>query len=247
MTVGKVYSPDMLAYYDRAFSYSALVMQVIGTSLSSVLLPVFSRQQDDKVQLKMLARRTVGISSFVMIPVLSGVALVAEPLVCLLLTEKWIACAPFLSLFCVLRIPGIITSIDKQVYLSLGKSQIGLYYEIVLLGINLLSLFLMIPHGIFAVAIGYTMVEFLGNFILCIISCKVYGYSLKERMIDLAKPIISSLVMVISGYGLTYLVLSIWTLLICQIVVCIIVYFLMAFLLKDINLKFVIDKISIKC
>ena len=91
-------------------------------------------------------------------------AVAAQPLVSFILSDKWLPCAIFLSLFCILRIPGIITSIDKQVYYSVGKSQIGLYYEIGLLVVNLFSLTLMIPYGVWAIAIGYTVVEFLGNF-----------------------------------------------------------------------------------
>ena len=116
-----------------------------------------------------MARRSVSMSAFVMIPVLLLVALVSKPLILIVLTDKWLPCAPFLSLFCLLRIPGIITSVDKQVYLSLWKSQIGLYYEMILLAINLLSLVLMIPYGVFAIAIGYVVVEFAGNFMLCVI------------------------------------------------------------------------------
>ena len=43
MTIGKFFSPEKLAYYDRSYSYSSLVTQVVNVSLSSVLLPVFSR------------------------------------------------------------------------------------------------------------------------------------------------------------------------------------------------------------
>lgn len=123
MTIGKVYKPATLAYYDRAYTYSGLVTQVVNTSISSVLLPVFSRSQDDKSHIKEMARRSVSMSAFVMIPVLLLVALVSKPLILIVLTDKWLPCAPFLSLFCLLRIPGIITSVDKQVYLSLWKAR----------------------------------------------------------------------------------------------------------------------------
>jgi O-antigen/teichoic acid export membrane protein len=242
MTIGKVYKPATLAYYDRAYTYSGLVTQVVNTSISSVLLPVFSRSQDDKSHIKEMARRSVSMSAFVMIPVLLLVALVSKPLILIVLTDKWLPCAPFLSLFCLLRIPGIITSVDKQVYLSLWKSQIGLYYEMILLAINLLSLVLMIPYGVFAIAIGYVVVEFAGNFMLCVISDKVYNYSLIERTKDLIKPVFSSIIMLACGYLLSLIELPLWMTLICQVLVCSVIYLFMQYILRDSSLAFIINK-----
>lgn len=244
MTIGKVYSSDQLAYYDRAYSYSALVTQVVNTSLSSVLLPVFSRQQENTSHLKDMSRRSVSLAAFVMIPVLVGVAVVSEPLIKILLTDKWIQCAPFLSLFCLLRIPGIITSVDKQVYLSLGKSQIGLFYELFLLIINVVSLVLLIPYGVFAIAIGYTAIEFVGNFILCIISSKVYGYSLTERIKDLIKPTFAAMIMAICGLIVAKLGFSTWVTLIFQIVVCAAIYIIVSMIQRDNNIFFIIERVK---
>ena len=246
MTIGKVYKLATLAYYDRAYTYSGLVTQVVNTSISSVLLPVFSRSQDDKSHIKEMARRSVSMSAFVMIPVLLLVALVSKPLILIVLTDKWLPCAPFLSLFCLLRIPGIITSVDKQVYLSLWKSQIGLYYEMILLAINLLSLVLMIPYGVFAIAIGYVVVEFAGNFMLCVISDKVYNYSLIERTKDLIKPVFSSIIMLACGYLLSLIELPLWMTLICQVLVCSVIYLFMQYILRDSSLAFIINKFKKK-
>ena len=47
LSIGKKYSPAQLAYFDRGLTYSNLVTQVVNTSLSSVLLPAFSRSQEE--------------------------------------------------------------------------------------------------------------------------------------------------------------------------------------------------------
>lgn len=246
MTIGKVFKPDALAYYDRAYAYSSLVTQVVNTSISSVLLPVLSRAQEDISHLKNISRRSVSMSAFVMIPILSFVALIAKPLVLIVLSEKWLPCAPFLSLFCILRIPGVITSVDKQAYYALGRGGIALVYEIFLLMFNIIMLFALIPYGVFAIAVGYTMVEFLGNFVLCIISRNVYNYTLKERFTDLLKPVLATLIMVLCGVLLEKTGLSMWMKLIAQLLVCPIMYMLMQYVFKDKNLQFIVDKISMK-
>jgi O-antigen/teichoic acid export membrane protein len=225
LTIGKVYSPNQLAFFDRGLSYSSLVTQVVNTSISSVLLSTFSRSQENIQQLQLMVRRSVGMSSYIMIPLLVFVAIVAKPLVGIVLSEKWIPCAIYLSIFCILRIPGIITSIDKQVFYALGNSQIGLFYEIGLLLANLISLFFMLSYGPIAIAIGFTVIEYFGNFVLCLIASKVYGYSLADRIKDLFLPVINSIVLFIFCYSVYYLKLNSYYTLLLQFVVGVASYY----------------------
>ena len=233
LAIGKVYNVNSLAYYDRAYYYANLVTQTVNNSIQSVLLPVFSKKQDCLLQVKNMARRSVSMSAYIMIPMLTMVALVSSPLIYILLSEKWLPCAPFLSLFCILRIPCIITSVDKQVYYALGKSHIGLYFEISLLFLNILSLLLMIPLGVMYVAIGFTIVEYLSNLILCIVSAKVYGYTIQERINDLSAPLLFSLIMVAFAFPASFFVSNHWSLLLCQITICLIVFVLLSILTKN--------------
>lgn len=246
LTIGKVYTPAQLAYFDRGLTYSNLVTQVVNTSLSSVLLPTFSRSQDDISRLNNMARRSVSLSAYIMIPLLVLVSVMSEPLVLIVLSEKWLPCAIFLSLFCLLRIPGIITSIDKQVYYALGKSQIGLYYEIGLLIANLLSLFLMIPHGVFAIAIGFTVVEYIGNLVLCIISSKVFGYSLKDRFLDLWHTVFYSSIIAVIVYAISLFHFNVWVQVLLQLLSGIVSFLLLSSIMKDKNLNLIISIVKEK-
>ncbi len=245
LTIGRYFNANQLAYFDRGLSYSGLVTQVVNTSLSSVMLSVLSRQQDDESNLRQMVRKSIGMSSFLMIPILVMVAVVSEPLVRIILSEKWVPCAIYLSIFCFLRIPGIITSIDKQAYYALGKSQIGLYYEIFLLVANLISLFFMLDYGVLAIALGFIVVEYLGNFILFVVSDNVFHYTLKDRFLDLYKSVLSSVVMVICMYILTFILNNSFALLVSQIVMGVSSYLIMSVILKDKNMIYVKEKIQL--
>lgn len=244
LTIGKRFTPSQLAYFDRGLSYSGLVTQIVNSSLSTVLLSVFSRSQDDQYNLKLIARRSIRMSSFVMFPILSLVALVSEPLVYVVLSEKWVPCAIYLSIFCILRLPGIISTCDKQVYYAIGKSQIGLYYEIFLLALNLTSLFILIQYGVLAVAIGFTIVEYVGNLVLFIISSKLYNYSLIERFSDLSKPFLNTIVMVVVLYSMKLFIENPLCLLLLQIAIGFLTYILMSYITKDSNLSFLVQKLK---
>lgn len=235
MIIGKRYSKSELAYYDKAYAYSNYLAQIINGSISSVLLPVFSRKQNDSRKLKELARQSCRLASFCMFPLLLGAAAVAKPLVLGVLTEKWIFSVPYLTIFCILRLPGCIMAIDKQVFYALGKSNIDLQYEIVLLCVNIIVLLSTAKYGIWEVAIGATLVEFSGGLAICIISSRVYAYTLKERFIDLWRASLNSVVMFIGVRILVNKIQDFSNLF--QLVICIalgvLIYAILAIITRD--------------
>lgn len=244
MLIGKKYSREDLAYYDKGYSYSSLVTLIVKQSIGSVLLPTFSREQDNTLKLKNMARRSVSLSNFILMPVLVAVAMMSKPLVLLLLTENWLACVPFLALFCFLRIPGNIIAVDNQVFYALGKSEINLFYEIGLFVLNVTVLLVTVRIGIMAIAVGALIVEFLGLFVICLISSKIYDYSFINRIADLWKTIFGSLIMAVGIYGVSLFNLKPFLLILVQMSVAVIIYLLMCRLTKNDNYHYCLSLIK---
>lgn len=238
MVIGKRYSRDDLSYYDKANTYSNYVTQIVIGTIQSVILPVLSRSQDDIGTLKKMARRSIGTSAFIMFPVLLWVSSAAKPLVLLLLTAKWEPCIPYLMLFCVLRMCGCVSSVDKQVYYALGRSELGLFYEIIFLVINIIVLLFTVNMGIIYIVIGFLLTEFLGTISLFCLSSKIYNYSLLERWKDLSLPIMNSTIMFVVCWGITFLNLGNIITLSIQLMIGPSTYLLLSKLTKDDNLPY---------
>jgi len=243
MVIGKKYSRADLSYYDKAYTYSNYVIQIVIGTIQSVILPVLSRSQDDLGTLKKMARRSIGTSAFVMFPVLFWVAAASQPLVILLLTEKWAPCIPFLMLFCVLRMCGCISSVDKQVYYAIGRSEIGLYYEFFFLLANLIVLFFTVKLGIKFIAIGYFVMEYIGTFSLFVVSSKVYGYKLGERLKDLLRPMINAFVMFLVCWSVNLLHLNNLITIICQFILGVFIYWILSIITHDQNVSYLKETI----
>ncbi|NLE03232.1 MAG: oligosaccharide flippase family protein, partial [Crenarchaeota archaeon] len=246
LIIGKKYNTEDLAYYDKAYTYSNYATQIVGLSITSVMLPSFSREQNNPNSLKKMARASIRLSTFIMFPVLLGFASIAKPFVLILLTKKWEASIPFLIIFCLLRMPAFISNIDKQVYYAIGKSGISLVYECVLLVLNIVSLLISVQYGVIYIALGAMIVEWVGCMIIWWISNRAYGYTLKERMTDIAKPLMNSVVMFAASYSIQLIDLKLYLSLILQIFVGIIVYCVMSSLTKDRNIKDIISFIKAK-
>ncbi|MCI9135010.1 MAG: lipopolysaccharide biosynthesis protein [Lachnospiraceae bacterium] len=237
MLIGKKYSSDELAYYDKANTYSYYVTLIVNSSISSVLLSAFSRKQSDIENLRRIARKSVRMTSFIMFPILFGVMSVADALINVLLSDKWEASIPFLMIFCMLRLPDCIVSIDKQVFLALGRSDLSLYSEILFFCLTVGLLLQTIKYGTIAIALGALFGEIIYGVIICMISSRIYGYSLHMRIKDLIKPFFSSAVMSASIYFLRRFYNNKLICLVIQVVMGIIIYLLLAILMRDENLK----------
>jgi len=241
LTIGKEYNQDDLAFYDKAYTYSSFFTQIITSSITSVLLPVFSRTQDNMDELRTKTRRSVKVTAFCIIPFLTIIITIASPFVHLLLTEKWMPCVPFLVVFCVLRVPGCLASIDKQVYFALGNSRINFFYECGLLVANVSMLFLTVPLGVRQIALGYLTVEILGCLTIFIVSSKVYGYSLGMRIKDIWKPIVSSVVLyIVFSLPVFTLQSDLLTMLI-KVMGGILVFLLIETILRDDNIQYIMN------
>lgn len=243
MVIGRKYSTSQLAYYDKAYSYTLYINTIFGQTIQSVMLPVFSRQQDSVETIKRTARRSGSLTAFVMFPVMLGVCATAKPLVLLLLTEKWAPCIPFLMLFCIFRLFGCITYMDKQVYLALGKSQISLFFELGLLCANLIMLIITVPISILAIAIGATIVELLSAMTIFIVSKHVYGYKISERINDLFKPLFNSALMAIAIWSVSLFIENNVILLFLQVLLGVALYLILIKLSNDNSLSEIKDMI----
>ncbi len=195
MIIGAKFSKDDLAYHDKALTYSAYVTQTVYASIQSVLLPTFSSAQTNVEHLQRMARNSVRLSMFVMSPIMIGVAMISRPLIMVLLTEKWEGCIPYFVLFCILRLPGCMNAIDKQVYYAIGKSGINFAYEVGLFVVNLLVLLLTMQYGVMAIVIGATAVELFGALAICCISAIQYKYTLLQRVCDLLPTLCCTVIM----------------------------------------------------
>ena len=180
------------------------------------------------------------LSAFVMIPLMVGIATIATPLVRLLLTEKWMECVPYLMIFCMLRIPGVFMAIDKQIFYAIGRSEINMYYEICLFIINIIALIISLKMGVL-----WSAIEYIGLIAIFTLSKKFVNYNFKERLLDLWKSIVSSIVMFV-GLNFINLQTSDLVTILAKFIIGVVVYLLMSMILSDDSLKYIFSIVKRK-
>jgi teichuronic acid exporter len=232
LIIGKMYNPAMLGFYNRGELFPSYLVGNIDGSIQSVMLPVLSSQQDNRPLVKDMMRRGIVTSSFVIFPMMVGLAVTAELLITILLTEKWLPCVPFLQIFCVFYSLMPIHTANLQAINALGRSDIYLKLEIIKIIIGLSILLVTLFYGVYAIALGQALSGIVFSFVNAYPNKKLLDYSYKEQWRDIYPSFLLSLVMGAVVYSLRLLGLSVILTLTIQICAGVILYLGMAWILK---------------
>ncbi len=244
LIIGKLYSTRMLGFYTKGQEFPNMLMSNANSSIQAVMLPAYSKNQDNRPLVKQIMRRSLVTSSFLVFPAMVGLAVIAEPLVTLLLTEKWLMIVPFLQIFCVVYALWPIHTTNLQAITALGRSDVFLKLEIVKVVVGLSVLAVTISFGIYAIALGLIVTGIIATLINSYPNKLLLEYSFTEQWKDLTPTLMISLTMGGIIYSILFMGLSVWATLILQIMVGVIVYVGIAWLLKLESLTYLMNTVK---
>lgn len=235
LVVGKKYDSGTLGYYNRGKQFPQFVINAINGSVQAVMLPALSKEQDDKKRLKATMRTSIVVSSYVIFPMMAGLAAVATPLITVLLTEKWLPAVPFMMIYCFSLAFTPVHSCNLQAINAVGRSDIFLRLEIIkkAIGIGALVLAVFCFDSPIAIAATGLVTTFISCFINAFPNKKLIGYSYSEQMKDILPSFVLSAIMFAVVYFIgNVLILHPVLTLIIQIVVGVATYVLGSAMLK---------------
>lgn len=244
--IGKKFSDEALAFYTRGKQFPELVMNAINGSISSVMLPVLSEQQDETERMKMTMRRSVMLSSFIVVPMMAGLAAVAEPMISLLLTDKWLPCVPFLQLCCIDFALYPIHTSNLSAINAKGRSDVFLKLEIIkkAYGMVILLVTVLCFDSVMAIAWGGVVSSLVSAAINARPNKALISYGYLEQMRDIMPTILLSLVMFGVVYAMNALALPAAALLVLQAVTGVIVYGGLSLLFQVESVQFVLQMVK---
>ncbi|MBQ2818870.1 MAG: lipopolysaccharide biosynthesis protein [Clostridia bacterium] len=185
LVIGLKYSSADLAYYNRGQSLPKLVSDNINSAMQSVLFPAMSKKQDDIEAFKTMAKRSIQVAGYTIMPMVLGLGLVAEPLIRLLLTETWISCVPYLQLFCLFYCLKPAQSAGLQVIRASGRSDIYLKQEIIKKLVGFVAILASIPFGPLAICAVSVIVHIFETLLTSFATKRILGYPVIEQFKDI--------------------------------------------------------------
>lgn len=232
LIIGKLYMPADLAYYEKGQSFPTLIVSNINASIDSVLLPTMSGVQDSRESVKAITRRAIVTSSYLMWPMMVGLAVVAKPLVVLLLTEKWLAAVPFLQISCFALGLEPLQTANLNAIKAMGRSDIYLKLEIIKKSISILILLLSMHFGVKAIAVSGLAYSLIATMFNAAPNKRLLGYSYFEQIKDILPCFVLALLMGIVIYPIALIPMPTILTLLAQVVMGAIIYVKLSTILK---------------
>lgn len=195
LLIGGQYSSKDLAYYDRGNQFPNVIVNNINLSIDSVLLPTMSRVQTDREAVRSMTRRSIKVSTFLIAPLLMGLAFTATPVIRLVLTEKWLPAVLFLRVFCVTFMFYPIHTANLNAIKAVGRSDMFLKLEIIKKTVGFTALFATLWISVEAIAYSLLFTTVTSMIINSWPNKKLLGYSYFEQMKDILPGIILAVVM----------------------------------------------------
>lgn len=196
--IGKVCGTEALGYYRLAFQIMLKPVSQLTQNINTVLLPVFSRIQDNDKDITAKLITVTKHTAFLTIPGFLGISLYSDEIVRILFGEKWMAAADVLGILC---FAGVIKSFAPY-FGDILKAK-GIVYKELLLKVFISFIFLVLGliiasrsgiEGIAYLVNFLALVNWIGMFLILnmVINIKFYEY-----ISTLIKPVLISAILLI--------------------------------------------------
>ena len=152
--IGRIYSAQMLGYYNQAQKLKDMPVNATMQSIQSVTFPALAKINDNPTKFNEGYRRVVMLTAFIMMPIMAGLIATAEDIYMLLLKPQWHPAVPYFRVMCLIGIFYPIAAIAYNVLKVRSNGAIILRLEIVKKVAMTIILAITIPISTMAVAWG---------------------------------------------------------------------------------------------
>ena len=243
LLIGKIWTKEDLAFYEKGKVFPALIVTNIDASISSVLFSKMSEISEDPVAVKDACRRSIRFGSYIMAPMMLGLAAVSMNFVSVVLTDKWLPCVPLLQIFCIYYLFQPIHSANLQAIKAMGRSDTFLILEIIKKTFEAIAIVLSIFvfKSVNAIAITAAVLAVAFIFVNAFPNKKLLNYSIWEQLKDIFPGLIIALIMAGSVYMFNFLEFNKIVVLIAQVLVGILIYWVLSIVTKNSEYSFLIN------
>lgn len=195
LVIGKFFSSSTLGVFSRAESLAQYPSSNITNVLQGVTFPVLSSIQKEPERLSNAYKHFLRLSAFIVFPLMVGLAAVADPLIRIVLTDKWEGAIYLLQIICFSMMWYPIHAINLNLLQVKGRSDFFLKLEVIKKIQGVVILCFTIPLGIVAMCYGRIIGSLLSLVYNTYYTKRLIGYGYWAQMKDLLHILVHSLVM----------------------------------------------------
>ena len=195
LLIGKFFAPATMGLYSQARKLEEIASTSFSSVVDQVSYPVLAKVQNDRILFVSMLKKLIISLAYISFPMMIVLILIAEPLITLLYSDKWIECVPYFRILCVAGVAICLQGVNYYGVAAIGKSNELFIWTLVkrFLGI----IFIILGFWIYDI-IGLLWGMVLSSFMIYIINAylveKHIGYRLVSQLKDLLPIIVTSVV-----------------------------------------------------
>ena len=233
--IGRFYKSSQLGFYTRASQFSEMISSTMYDVLGNVTFPVLSHLQDDHEKLVAVYRKSLFLTAMIIFPIMILCALLARPMVLILLTEKWLPCVVLMQWLFLARMFTPLSAINMNILNAIGRSDLFMKLDFSKAPLILVVLAITIPISVEAITIGSFCTSFICFFINAYLPGRIFGYGAIKMIQDWRYIFLSIAIMVLAVLVFLRMISNVWLQLFGGGVIGLIVYIVCCLMFKLID------------
>ena len=157
--LGRYYNDATVGQYNQANKWCSMGHSMVNGMIIGVAQPVMARVAEDIERQRRVFRKLLRFSAFISFPVMLGLAIVAEPLITVAITDRWLESARIMQVLCVWGAFVPIQTVYTQMLLSRGMSRQYMVGILIIGALQVGVALAMMRWGLFAMFIAYVIVN----------------------------------------------------------------------------------------
>ena len=246
LVIGKFYNPTSVGMYNRANGYASLPTSIIMDMSLGMNFPLLAKVQDDRERLLNAYEKLLKVPFYILYPVIVGMIVLAEPMIQVMIGDKWLPCVPYLQILCVGYMFYPLNGLNVNLLMVKGRPDLVLKLDLIKKPIGIFLLVTAIPFGIIWMMVGKAVYSIIVYSMNCYYTNKILDYGFVKQVRVLIPIILNSLLMGCVVFFLTCFLHSNLFKLVIGIPIGMLIYTAVGFLRKDDSLFEIIDIVKSK-
>lgn len=184
IVIAQFFSVSITGLYYFAEKIKWMLVLLLVNTVKQVSFPVLSKLQDDSKKMHQAFHKVVMLATFIIFPILLGLAAFAELFFQIFLPDKWFGAAVYLQLMAIEALLVPVQTFTSNILLAKGYSKH--VFKLSLVGGFLVVGFLALTlqYGIEAVILGQIAVKILMTLYILRVTSNLLGYSIMSQMMS---------------------------------------------------------------
>ena len=241
--IGKLFSPELLGFYQRAKSLNEMVVTFSSGSLMTVMFPVLSSVQNDNIRFKNIVDKGFKVINWVVFLFIGILFLSSRDIYIILFTEKWLPSLPFFRILLATAFVYPLSALLVNVLGSKGNSKAFLQLEIIKKVLATSSFIAFFVGGIW----GFLYTQAIVSIISLLINMVYASKEIKVKISFFIIPFIKNMILMLTILVPLYYAISIENVYLHFLIVTILfslIYIITSFFLKITGFEFLMSELQ---